>query len=165
MEDVVFSTFVYYLLLYFLIENSSRWLYNSRIFNTRRRTQRHVMRIRSGRLLWIRDWSKRWRIQRENTLRNGSSDRVSASSEPCDAVGRDVDAITIRLSPSVVLLQSGYQLSNPLISVHSIYVRLSSLMDRREDNDLPVWESTRRCIVNASARGLREQVPRIPCRS
>jgi len=55
-----------------------------------------------------------------------------------DVVGRDLDAIIIRFSPFVVPLQSGYQLSNPLISVHSIYVRLSKLMDRRGDNDLPV---------------------------
>lgn len=73
-----------------------------------------------------------------------------------DAVGRDLDAITIRLSPSVVLLQSGYQLSNPLISVHSIYVRLSSRVDRRGDNDLPVWESARRCDRESSAQ-------RVPC--
>lgn len=89
-------------------------------------------------------WSKRRREKTEKRQTAGTFDRVSASSQPRDAVGRDSDAITIRLSPSVVLLQSGYQLSNPLISVHSIYVRLSS----RGDNDLPVWESARRCIVN-----------------
>lgn len=47
------------------------------------------------------------------------------------AIGRD--AIIIRLSPSVygTVTKYGYQLSNPLISVHSIYVRLSRPTDRR----------------------------------
>lgn len=121
----------------------------SGIFNVPRRIQRRVMRIRSrGFIVNTRLWSKRWREKNWETTNGGTFDRVSASSQPRDAVGKDLDAITIRLSPSVVLLQSGYQLSNPLISVHSIYVRLSSLVDRRGDNDLPVWESARRCIVN-----------------
>jgi len=48
------------------------------------------------------------------------------------------DAITIRLSPSMVLVTKWLPAEHPLISVHSIYVRLSRPADRRGDNDLPV---------------------------
>jgi len=77
--------------------------------------------------------------KREDWESSRAAFRVSAFSQSRDAIGIDSNAITIRLSPSTVLLQSGYQLSNPLISVHSIYVRLSRPADRRGDNDLPVW--------------------------
>lgn len=68
--------------------------------------------------------SRRWR--EKTRKRRLLSDRRGSAFFPNRAtLSEEAQTITIRLSPSTVLLQSGYQLSNPLISMHSIYVRLS----------------------------------------